>query len=53
METDAGWLVITHGVGPLRQYALGALLLDRDDPTRMLGHLDEPLLSATADEREG
>jgi predicted GH43/DUF377 family glycosyl hydrolase len=53
METEAGWLVITHGVGPLRQYALGALLLDRDDPTRVLGHLDEPLLSATADEREG
>jgi predicted GH43/DUF377 family glycosyl hydrolase len=53
METEAGWLVITHGVGPLRQYALGALLLDRDDPTRVLGHLDEPLLSASEDEREG
>ena len=53
LETDAGWLVITHGVGPFRRYTLGALLLDLDDPTRVLGHLDEPLLSPAADEREG
>lgn len=53
LETDAGWLVITHGVGPFRQYALGALLLDLDDPSRVVGHLREPLLVAGADEREG
>jgi predicted GH43/DUF377 family glycosyl hydrolase len=53
LETEAGWLVITHGVGPLRRYTLGALLLDLDDPTRVIGHLDEPLLSPEPDEREG
>jgi predicted GH43/DUF377 family glycosyl hydrolase len=53
LETDAGWLVITHGVGPMRRYTLGALLLDLDDPTVVLGHLAEPLLSPEPDEREG
>jgi predicted GH43/DUF377 family glycosyl hydrolase len=53
LETDAGWLVITHGVGPFRRYTLGALLLDLDDPTRVIGHLKEPLLSAEDDERDG
>ena len=53
LETGAGWLVITHGVGPMRRYTLGAVLLDLDDPTVVLGHLDEPLLSPEADEREG
>lgn len=53
LETDAGWLVITHGVGPMRRYTLGALLLDLDDPTRVLGHLAEPLLGPNANEREG
>jgi predicted GH43/DUF377 family glycosyl hydrolase len=53
LETEAGWLVITHGVGPMRRYTLGALLLDLDDPTRVLGHLADPLLSPNADEREG
>ncbi len=53
LETDAGWLVITHGVGPFRQYTLGALLLDLYDPSRVIGHLKEPLLSPEADEREG
>lgn len=53
LETEAGWLVITHGVGPMRTYSLGALLLDLDDPSRVVGHLDEPLLVAAADEREG
>lgn len=53
LETDAGWLVITHGVGPMRRYTLGAVLLDIDDPRRVIGHLDEPLLSPLADEREG
>ena len=53
LETEAGWLVITHGVGPMRRYTLGALLLDLDDPTRVIGHLDEPLLCPAPDEREG
>ena len=53
LETEAGWLVITHGVGPMRRYALGALLLDLDDPSRVVGHLREPLLSPNDDEREG
>jgi predicted GH43/DUF377 family glycosyl hydrolase len=53
LETEAGWLVITHGVGPLRRYSLGALLLDLDDPVRIIGHLQEPLLSPQSDEREG
>jgi predicted GH43/DUF377 family glycosyl hydrolase len=53
METDAGWLVLTHGVGPMRGYALGALLLDTDDPTRVVGRLTEPLLQPDGDEREG
>ena len=43
LETEAGWLVITHGVGPFRRYTLGALLLDLDDPSRVIGHLKEPL----------
>ena len=53
LETEAGWLVITHGVGPLRQYALGAILLDAEDPARVIGHLAEPLLQPTEDERDG
>lgn len=53
IETAAGWLVITHGVGPVRRYTLGALLLDLDHPTRVIGHLREPLLSPESDEREG
>ena len=53
LETDDGWLVITHGVGPMRSYALGALLLDLHDPSRVIGHLKEPLLCALDDEREG
>jgi predicted GH43/DUF377 family glycosyl hydrolase len=53
LETEAGWLVITHGVGPMRQYALGALLLDAKDPARVIGHLEEPLLEPAEDERDG
>jgi hypothetical protein len=53
IETEAGWLVITHGVGPMRRYALGAILLDLEDPRRVIGHLDEPLLVPTEDERDG
>jgi predicted GH43/DUF377 family glycosyl hydrolase len=53
LETEAGWLVLTHGVGPMRQYAIGAALLDRADPQRVLGRLRQPLLVPTNEERDG
>jgi len=53
LETEAGWLVITHGVGPFRRYVLGAILLDSQDPSRIIGRLEEPLLSPEEDERDG
>jgi predicted GH43/DUF377 family glycosyl hydrolase len=53
IETSHGWLVLTHGVGPLRVYCIGAILLDLDDPRRVIARLTEPLLTPTADEREG
>jgi predicted GH43/DUF377 family glycosyl hydrolase len=53
IETDAGWLVLTHGVGPMRTYSIGACLLDLEDPTRMIGELASPLLSPGPDERDG
>jgi predicted GH43/DUF377 family glycosyl hydrolase len=53
LETDAGWLVLTHGVGPMRTYRIGAILLDLDDPTQIIGRLREPLLSPAADEQNG
>ncbi|HXP90381.1 MAG TPA: glycoside hydrolase family 130 protein [Fibrobacteria bacterium] len=53
LETREGWLVITHGVGPMRKYCIGAVLLDLQDPTRIIGRLREPLLSPEGTEREG
>ena len=53
IETDAGWLVLSHGVGPMRQYSIGAFLLDRDDPGKVIGRLREPLLKPNQNEREG
>jgi predicted GH43/DUF377 family glycosyl hydrolase len=53
LETEAGWLVLMHGVGPMRRYVLGALLLDLDDPRRVIGQLPEPLLAPDDSEREG
>jgi predicted GH43/DUF377 family glycosyl hydrolase len=53
IETDAGWLVLSHGVGPMRQYCIGAFLLDKDDPSKVIGRLREPLLRPTEDERQG
>ncbi|MFO8044140.1 MAG: glycoside hydrolase family 130 protein, partial [Alkalispirochaeta sp.] len=53
IETEAGWLVITHGVGPMREYRLGAVLLDLDDPTRVIGRLDQPLIAPEGSERNG
>lgn len=53
IETEAGWLVLSHGVGPMRKYSIGAFLLDRDDPTKVIGRLREPLLAPEHAEREG
>ena len=53
IETEAGWLVLSHGVGPMRRYCIGAFLLDREDPSKVIGRLSEPLLEPSAREREG
>ncbi|MFM7034234.1 MAG: glycoside hydrolase family 130 protein [Planctomycetia bacterium] len=53
IETPAGWLVLTHGVGPMRKYAIGAVLLALDDPTRVIGRLASPILSPNENERAG
>jgi predicted GH43/DUF377 family glycosyl hydrolase len=53
IETAAGWLVLSHGVGAMRKYCLGAFLLDLDDPSRVIGRLREPLLCPNESEREG
>lgn len=53
IETEAGWIVLTHGVGPLRQYVLGAILLDLNDPARILGSVREPLLVPADHEQDG
>jgi predicted GH43/DUF377 family glycosyl hydrolase len=53
IETPDGWLVLTHGVGPMRVYSIGAVLLDLDDPTRMLARLSAPLMSPDETERDG
>ncbi len=53
IETPEGWLVVTHGVGPMRTYGLGVELLDLDDPTRIIGRTEKPILVPNAHEREG
>ncbi|MDP1844427.1 MAG: response regulator [Sediminibacterium sp.] len=53
IETKYGWLVITHGVGTMRKYCIGAMLLDLDDPTKVIGELFEPLIMPNDEEREG
>jgi predicted GH43/DUF377 family glycosyl hydrolase len=53
IETERGWLLLTHGVGPMRQYCIGATLLDHDDPWRVIGQTPEPLLMANDEERSG
>jgi predicted GH43/DUF377 family glycosyl hydrolase len=53
IETDAGWLVLSHGVGPMRKYCIGAFLLDREDPGKVIGRLREPLIKPDEAEREG
>lgn len=53
LETPEGWLLLTHGVGPMRTYCIGAMLLDLNDPQRIIGVLDEPLIAPTEKERDG
>lgn len=53
IETEAGWLVLSHGVGSMREYAIGAFLLDKNDPSKVIGRLEEPLLTPNENEREG
>jgi len=53
IEIDEGWLLLTHGVGAMRQYSIGAVLLDRDDPSKILGRTREPILRAENDDRNG
>jgi len=53
IETEAGWLVLSHGVGAMREYSIGAFLLDKNDPSIVIGRLDEPLLTTNGKEREG
>jgi len=53
IETPEGWLVLTHGVGPMRKYSMGAFLLDLEDPSRVIGRLEQPLLAPNENEREG
>jgi predicted GH43/DUF377 family glycosyl hydrolase len=53
IETEAGWLVLSHGVGAMRKYCIGAFLLDRDDPSKVIGRLRRPLIKPDENEREG
>jgi predicted GH43/DUF377 family glycosyl hydrolase len=53
LETPAGWLLLTHGVGPMRTYSIGAMLLDLNDPRKVIGCLDEPLIAPYERERDG
>lgn len=53
IELDEGWLLLTHGVGPVRKYAIGAALLDKHDPSKVLARSSEPLLRPEPSEREG
>ncbi len=53
IEIDEGWLLLTHGVGAMRQYSIGAVLLDRDDPSKILGRTRQPILQAENDDRNG
>lgn len=53
IETEAGWLVLTHGVGPMRVYSMGAILLDLDDPTKVLGALPHPLITSEGSKQNG
>ena len=53
IELDQGWLILTHGVGAMRKYSIGAALLDKNDPSKVLARSSEPLLAAADQDREG
>lgn len=53
IETEQGWILITHGVGPMREYSIGVILLDLENPARIIGNMSEPLLICNQEEREG
>jgi predicted GH43/DUF377 family glycosyl hydrolase len=53
VETSEGWLALFHGVGPMRRYSIWAELLDLDDPSQVIGRLDEPILAPDEHERDG
>ena len=53
IETDEGWLLFTHGVGAIRKYSIGAVLLDRDDPSKIIARTEEPLIRPEPAQREG
>ena len=53
IELDEGWLLLTHGVGAMRKYSIGAVLLDKDDPAKVIGRTAEPILAAKDQDREG
>jgi predicted GH43/DUF377 family glycosyl hydrolase len=53
LETKKGWIMLTHGVGPMRKYCIGVSLLDLKDPSKIIGRLAEPLLAPREEEREG
>lgn len=53
IELEDGWLVLSHGVGPMRKYCISAFLLDKHDPTKVIGRLSEPLLQPEGEEKEG
>ena len=53
LETKKGWILLTHGVGPMRKYCIGVVLLDLKDPSKIIGRLEEPLLCPREEERAG
>lgn len=53
IKTEKGWVLLTHGVGPMRDYTISAALLDLDDPTKVISRLNRPLIQPEGEEREG
>jgi len=53
IETEHGWVLLTHGVGPMREYSIGVILLDLENPTKIIGNMSEPLICCNQEEREG
>ncbi len=53
IEIEEGWLLLTHGIGAMREYSIGAMLLDRDDPTKLIGRTAQLMISPVADTRNG